>query len=187
MIARYLLISVRSLDCDTAVRLMDVMIIVFIKFTCSASILDSDKGESYICIDITYQHYWVIDRSRKAFGKMLNSSLCKFLLANHSLSISIQIHTSHKLYSIRESIIVILSKLFDIHGDDLVTIADLSKRLVSLLNDPQVSVRQLAFDTLQKFAPAIGETLMVTICEFMHLKAHNLVLYMWIMIIDRRD
>ena len=63
----------------------------------------------------------------------------------------------------KEHILLIISKIQDIFGEQLRNLPSLLPKVCGLLNDQQNSVRSLAIDTLVKLSSVFGDELMVFI------------------------
>ncbi len=66
---------------------------------------------------------------------------------------------NHKNYRVREHILLTMSKLCDIYGDDIIVVPNLAIKISNLLGDAQLSIRQTCIVILLKLYGVYGETM----------------------------
>lgn len=73
-----------------------------------------------------------------------------------------QSNITHKNMRIREQILHVVRRLFDLHGEAMLVFTNLTSRMVVLLRDPQDTIRQLAVEILAQIYFYRGENFLVT-------------------------
>ena len=64
---------------------------------------------------------------------------------------------NHKNYRIREHVLLTMSKLCDVYGDDIIVVPNLATKVSNLLGDAQLSIRQTCVTILLKLYGVYGE------------------------------
>jgi hypothetical protein len=83
-----------------------------------------------------------------------------------------QSNITHKNVRIREQLLHVVRRLFDLYGEAMLLFVNLTSRMVVLLRDPQDTIRQLAVEILAQIFLLRGENLLVRSYNCCHVYIH---------------